>query len=60
VDSNRSIYPEINEVLHDAILSQRDILLCDMPELMLRMKIGSQYSLSDLKEIFNVVLNNVA
>lgn len=42
------------------LVSNKDFVLIDMPELMLRMKIGSLYSLDQLKEIFNDILNKIA
>ena len=34
--------------------------MIDMPELLLRMKIGASYSLDELNKIFNSILNHVA
>ena len=31
----------------------------DMPEILLRMKIGNDLSLSDLEDIFNIVCNKI-
>ena len=45
--------------MHYAILSQTNIALIDMPELLLRMKIVNDYSLTEIQQIFNYVLNKV-
>lgn len=47
-------------MLFEALAAKKDLLLCDMPELMLRMKVASLFSLDQLKEIFNDILNKVA
>ena len=47
-------------MLFDALVSRRDFVLVDMPEIMLRMKIGSLYSLDQLRDIFNDILNKCA
>lgn len=55
----KSIFYEINNTLCEALLSRIPVVLADMPELLLRMKLGSQFSLQELKEIFNVVMNKI-
>jgi hypothetical protein len=52
-----NFYELANTVLLELLISKRDFVLIDMPELMLRMKVASMFSLDQLKEIFNDVLN---
>lgn len=40
-----NFYELTNTVLFEALASMKDIVLIDMPELMLRMKLGSLFSL---------------
>ena len=37
-----------------------NVVMCDMPALLLRMKIVENHSLDDLRDIFDFVLNKVA
>ena len=55
-----SRYLEVNEVLMQSMLTQTDVALIDMPELLLRMKIGNELTLEDLQDILNTVLNKMA
>ena len=53
-------FHQLNDVVMQGLLSGRDIALVDMPEILLRMKIGASYSLKELQDIFNVVMNKLA
>lgn len=43
-----SRFLEVNDILMQAMLTNMDVALVDMPELLLRMKIASTHSLEDL------------
>jgi hypothetical protein len=61
ISSNHpSIFPELQRILAESLMSQKDILLCDMPELLLRMKIGANNSLKDMQDMFNAIMNSIA
>jgi hypothetical protein len=55
-----NFYELENSILSDILLSKKDFVLIDMPEVMLRMKVASMYSLDQLKDIFNDILNKVS
>lgn len=50
---------ELNDVLMQGLLTNLDIALIDMPEVLLRMKIANEHSLKDLQDIFNFVMNKL-
>ena len=52
-----SFFFELARIMNESILTQKETVLCDMPELLLRMKIGANYSLSELQDMFNAVMN---
>jgi hypothetical protein len=43
----------------DSILLGIRTVLIDMPEVLLRMKIASEYSLKELQTVFNTVANRI-
>ena len=43
-----------------ALLTNIDIALVDMPEVLLRMKVAHSHSLSDLQDMFNFIMNKLA
>ena len=49
-----------NTVLFEMLLGKREFVMIDMPEVMFRMKVASLYTLEQLKEIFNDLLNKIA
>jgi len=51
---------ELNSVLEQLLISQQEFVMIDMPEILLRMRIGNMYSLAELNQIFNEVLNKVS
>jgi hypothetical protein len=51
---------ELNSVVEQLLASQQDFVMIDMPEILLRMRIGNMYTLTELNQIFNEVLNKVA
>ncbi len=55
-----SIFPELERILVETVMSQREAVLFDMPELLLRMKIGANNSLKDLQDMFNAIMNSIA
>lgn len=59
-NSFSNFYELENSILSDILLSKKEFALIDMPEVMLRMKIGSMYTLDQLKDIFNDILNKVS
>ena len=48
-NNHPSIYPELERIMVEAVFSNREAVLFDMPELLLRMKIGVNNSLKDLQ-----------
>ncbi len=48
-----SIFYELNRIQIEAVMTNNLTVLCDMPEILNRMKISSLYSLSDMQEMFN-------
>jgi hypothetical protein len=58
--SSSPFYDLSNSVLFEALVSKKDLVLIDMPELMLRMKVASMFSLEQLRDIFNDILNKVS
>ncbi len=55
-----NFYELENSLLTDILLSKKEFVLIDMPEVMLRMKVGSMFSLDQLKDIFNDILNKIS
>ena len=51
-----SIYYELNRIETESIITSSPTVLCDMPEILMRMKIASIYSLTEMQEIFNQVM----
>jgi hypothetical protein len=47
-NTHTTIFPELQRIVIESVLAQRETILCDMPELLLRMKIGANYSLKEL------------
>ena len=42
------------------MMSQSEVVMIDMPELLLRMKIVNEHSLAEIQQIFNYVLNKIS
>lgn len=55
-----SQFYELNNFLIEATMQDQVVVPIDMPEVLLRMKIGYDLTLSDLEDIFNSVCNKVA
>ena len=54
-------YEEVQQAFLQALMVGGDnVVMCDMPALLLRMKIVQTYSLEELRDIFDFVLNKVA
>ena len=58
-ENYKSMYLELNQLLLEAVSCHHEVVLCDMPDLLLRMKIAATYSLQELEAIFNEILNKV-
>jgi hypothetical protein len=43
-----SIFFELGRILIESVMNNKSTVLFDMPELLLRMKIGSSYSLKEM------------
>lgn len=41
------------------MVSNQPTVLCDMPELLLRMHIGEKYSLKEMQDMFNLLMNKI-
>lgn len=54
-----SIFYELNRILIESIINNQDTLLCDMPELLLRMQIATEYSLEEMQEMFNETMSSI-
>jgi hypothetical protein len=54
-----SYFPRISQITLEALSRGNNVALVDMPEVLLRMKIASEYSLDDLKAILNDILTKV-
>lgn len=50
---NPSVFYELNRIQIEALATNNLTVLCDMPEVLNRMKISSLYSLSEMQEMFN-------
>ena len=59
-EQSHSKFFEINELLLQAVMTNMDIALIDMPEILLRMKIAHNHSLAELQEMFNFIMNKLA
>lgn len=55
-----SNFMELNDILVQAMMTNMDVALIDMPEILLRMKIANNHSLEELQDIFNFVMNKMA
>jgi len=55
----QSQFHELNNFTMEAISAGVPVVLIDMPEILLRMHLGSQYTLSELEEMFNIVANKI-
>ena len=58
-NESSSKFLELNDVLMQGLLTNMNIALVDMPEVLLRMKIANNHSLTELQEIFNIVMNKL-
>ena len=54
-----SKHEELNHIMLQAIMNEVPIAMIDMPEILLRMKVVTDYSLEEIQKIFNHVLNRV-
>ena len=54
-----SQFHELNNFMIEGIGHDVPIVPIDMPEVLLRMKIGNDLSLSDLEDMFNIVCNKI-
>ena len=59
-NNHPTIFPELERILVETILSQREAVLFDMPEILLRMKIAANTPLKDLQDMFNAIMNSIA
>ena len=59
-DENQSRHFEINQIICQALLTQTDVAMIDMPELLLRMQVVNNHSLAEIQQIFNFILNKIA
>jgi len=55
-----SRFLQINDILMQGLLTNMEIALVDMPEVLLRMNIAHNHSLEDLQDIFNFIMNKVS
>ena len=58
-DENQSRHFEINQIICQALMSQTDVALIDMPELLLRMHVVANHSLTEIQQMFNFILNKI-
>ena len=54
-----SMFYELNNLLIEAISVGVPVVMVDMPEVLLRMKIGNDLTLKELEDIFNTVVNRI-
>lgn len=50
---------EVGDITMLSLLTNTDIALVDMPELLLRMKVAHGHSLAELQDIFNFIMNKM-
>lgn len=55
-----SRFLQINDILMQGLLTNMDIAMVDMPEILLRMNIAHNHSLEDLQDMFNFIMNKVS
>ena len=58
-DYSQSQFYEINHLVQECLAAGLPTVLIDMPEILLRMKIGKERSLAELEAIFNNVANKI-
>ena len=58
-DQEQSQFHEVNHFLYQSLAVGAPVVLIDMPEILLRMKIGSEYTLAELEAVFNRVANKI-
>ena len=56
---SQSQFHEINHLVQECLAAGIPTVLIDMPEILLRMKIGKERSLAELEDIFNHVANKI-
>ena len=59
-DENQSRHFEINQIICQALMSQTDVALIDMPELLLRMHVVANHSIAEIQQMFNFILNKIS
>lgn len=57
--NSQSLFFELNRILLESVINQFPTVLLDMPEQLMRMKISSDYSLKQMQEIFNDIMNKI-
>ena len=58
-ESEQSQFHEVNHLLIQSLEYGAQTVLIDMPEILLRMKIGNEYTLPELEAVFNRVANKI-
>lgn len=58
-DEGQSQFADLNVLSMFSIIAGYETVLIDMPEILLRMKIGNDHTLPELKKVFNKVCNAV-
>lgn len=57
--SHPTIFYELDRLLLESIISNKEVVLCDMPEALMRWQIANTYSLDEMVEIFNTIMNKI-
>lgn len=61
INQDSLAYEEVQQACVQAIMIGGDnVVMCDMPAALLRMKIAQKYSLKELRDMFDFTLNKVA
>lgn len=58
-ENYNSNFPKINQIVIEALAYGQQVVLIDMPEVLLRLKIAQNHSLEELRIILNQILNKI-
>ena len=58
-ETHPSIFFELNRIIIESLISGTPTVLCDKSEILTRMHLGEKYSLKELQDIFNSIMNKI-
>jgi hypothetical protein len=54
-----AMFSEMNRLLMESVISNKETVLCDMPEVLSRWQIANKYSIDEFVDIFNTIMSKI-